>query len=340
MPNLTEMDLKQQLKSKNFASLYFLYGEEGYLTKYYTKELQKAVIGEQEGFNLHVFYGESLELDNLCEALETLPLLSQKKFIKILDLNLEKLDEKKFENVISNLPDTVVLAICQIDAEFNVKKSAKNSRFLKFLEKNGAVLKLEKLSSIALRRQLIFWAKRLDTFISENNAAKIVEKCGNNLSFLKHELCKICAFSGYSEVTAEMIDEVASFNLDTTVFVLIKAIMAKNYCEIYRQLDLLFSMKEEPIAILASIASSYVDFYRVKVAIESGKDILNLGKIFDYKGKMFRLDIAKRECKKISKKHIKNCLDIIAKTDYMLKSSKMNEKVLLEEVIVKISLIV
>lgn len=59
MARITEQKLKEQIKSKDFSSLYFLYGEESYLVKHYaSKIVEGAVPKGMEAFNLHLLDGE------------------------------------------------------------------------------------------------------------------------------------------------------------------------------------------------------------------------------------------------------------------------------------------
>ncbi len=103
-------------------------------------------------------------------------------------------------------------------------------------------------------------------------------------------------------------------------------------------LDILLFKKEEPIAILSVMASSYIDMYRVNAALQSGKNIQAVAEIFDYKRKMFRLENAQTQLKYDVnlKKSLRGYIDLITKTDVMLKSSRMDPKILLEKLIVKL----
>ena len=76
------------------------------------------------------------------------------------------------------------------------------------------------------------------------------------------------------------------------------AIVAGNYSKAYELLDILFYQNEEPIAILAVLATSYVDMYRVRACIQSGQAVSTLSQYFDYKGKEFKLKNAERDSAK------------------------------------------
>ncbi len=67
-----------------------------------------------------------------------------------------------------------------------------------------------------------------------------------------------------------MVEELVPKSTETTVFLLAGALVAGDYEKAYTLLDVLFYQREEPIAILGALATSYVDMYRVRAALESG----------------------------------------------------------------------
>ena len=112
---------------------------------------------------------------------------------------------------------------------------------------------------------------------------------GNDLQTLYNEIEKLCAYTKEGEITKEAIDLNVIRNFETTVFLLANAIVAGQYNKAYELLDMLFYQNEEPIAILAVLATSYVDMYRVRACIQSGQAVSTLSQYFDYKGKEFKL---------------------------------------------------
>ena len=225
-----------------------------------------------------------------------------------------------------------------MNINLDLKRSSKWSNFIKFFEKYGEILNLPIMNKLKLQRQLIKWTEKMSCSLSEKNAQLIIEKCGNNLLTLKNELEKLCAYAAGSEITSEVINCVTVENFEANVFELTKAIMAQNYDRAFEVLDILFFKKEEPIAILSVMASNYIDIYRVKVAEFSGKNIYDVAEIFDYKRKMFRLENAQRYSKNISMKSLRKCINLLAKTDEQLKSSRLDSKILLEKLITKFAI--
>lgn len=339
MPNITEFDLKNQIKSEKFENLYFLFGEEKYLINYYTNKLISKILGTTiNEFNFQIF--KSLEdIDTLESSVEALPLMSNVKCIKIVDLDIEKLSSenlKKFKEIISNLPDTTILIISQINIDINLKKSSKWTTFLKLLSKHGNVLELKKLSKSALCNQIISWANSLSCQISEKSTQTLINYVGENLIDLKVELEKLCAFCIDREITQIDIDALVIKKMEANIFDLAKAISNKELTKALNIINVLFFKREEPITILSILSSAYIDMYRVKVTKNANEKISKLSDFFDYKGKSFRIDIAERNSYNLSLKKIRKSINLLLETDLKLKSSKVDSKILMEKLIVKL----
>lgn len=340
MPRVTEADLKSDIKNSKFDKLYFLFGEEKYLIRHYSNKLTESILGKGYlDFNYQKFSSSGSTIDEIADAVEALPIMAEKKCVLVTDLDIEGMnatDQKKLGELISDIPDTTVLIISQVTLDINLKKSAKWKKFISGLEKSGTVISIDKMGSVAIERQLMSWAKKCGTILSQINAGKIVKLCGSDLLTLKNETEKLCAYVGQNEVTEQDIDLLITKNLETTVFVLSNALMSGDYNKAYKQLDLLFYQREEPVAILAVLASSYIDLYRARVAIESGENSKVLSEIFDYKNKEFRIKNAERDSRKMSTECIKESINIITETDLALKSSRTNSRILMEEMLSKL----
>lgn len=340
MSNITESELKSNIKSGNISNIYILLGEEKLLIKYYTGKLIDKILGKNYlEFNYQVFCGTGTEIDDIADAVNTLPLMAHSKCVKVVDLDIDSMssqDMDKLNQMMSDVPETTKLILTYPTLEIDLKKSSKWKKFIASTEKVADILDLQKLNKSALEKQLVSWTQKYNCTLSLNNAAKIVELCGNDLLTLRNEIEKLCAFTDGNEITSDIIDTVVTKNLETTVFALSDAIIANNYNKAYKQLNLLFYQKEEPVAILAVLSSAYIDMYRVRAAIERKESASIVSKYFDYKNKDFRIRNAERNVRNISIEYLRECINILAQTDLELKSSRTDNKILLQKMIAKL----
>ena len=105
--------LIRDLKDGTFAPLYIITGEESYLKEYYLRALKEKVVDPTfADFNLIEFEGKSMTHEQLSEAIDSYPAMSEKKLIVVTDFDLFK-PPAGFSDVLpsllSDLPEYVCL---------------------------------------------------------------------------------------------------------------------------------------------------------------------------------------------------------------------------------------
>jgi len=160
-----------------------------------------------------------------------------------------------------------------------------------------------------------------------------VQSVGGDLNLLQNELAKLCAFAN-GEITRTHIDQVCIKSIDAKSFDMVKAVAAGNGTAALRLLDELFQQKVAPQMLLGSLVANYVDLFRASVALQSGKRAEDPAKLFDYKGKTFRLQNAGRMAQRMNPVQIKRSLDLLDQADRRLKSSGMNDRLVMEQCVI------
>lgn len=340
MTPFTDKDLKKDITSGSLKNLYFLYGEEKYLISVYEKRLiDKILGGKMSGFDYMLFDSPEPDFYNISLALESFPVTGGKKCVVIRDLNLDTLkaeESQKLYDIISDIPEFSVFIISQSTLQMDSKLSAKWNKFMKFLSKYGSPVIFQKTSKAAAAKQLVRWAKLLNKTLSEKNALIIIERCGRDFNVLRNELEKVCALESGEEINEETIKSITTATLETNVFNMCKEIMSGNYPNAYKYMEILFYNREEPIAILAAIASNFIDMYRVRAAVESGMKTGDVSKYFDYKNKEFKLNIAEKNSRYMSMVNIRKAIKILTKADLRLKDTGAEPRIIMDELIIKI----
>ncbi len=340
MPKITESDLKKQIKNNNLSNFYLIYGSEKFLINYYEKLLVESIVEKkQSSFNYNLFDKDDIDINLLKTCIETFPINSDKKCVLIKNLNLDGMNAKQITDIceiITDIPDTCTLLIIQTTIEVNEKKSSKWKKFITHVSKFGNIIEINQKTQTSLEKQIISWAKKRDKILSSENASRILSMCGKNLNDLKNEIEKLCALESESEIKLSTIDNIVTKNLESNVFELCKLLIAGDIAKAYECLGVLFFQREEPIMILSAIASNYIDMYRVKVAIESGQSPTAVSSIFDYKGKDFKIKNAERNLRYMSLNQIRQSIYLLLETDVKLKSSRVDARIILEEMIVKL----
>ena len=339
MARIGESEIKEQIKSGSFSNVYFIYGEEGYLKEYYVKKLKdKLVNPDFADFNFHQYEAKNSSIDDILQDAQMLPMMSEYNFILVHDYPLEKntSDVDALKEFFKDIPESCVLVFWYDSIEIDLKKSAKWKSIENLFAKAGSSVNLEKRSEGETAKLIVNSAKKRNCTIDMNNARYLISVSGNDIQTLFSELEKICAYASGREITKQDIDSLAVKSLQAKVYDLSKFILNSNSDGAYSVLNTLFAQKEEPISILAVISSCYIDMYRVKCAKAANQNENELSNYYSYKGREFLIRNASRDCRNISFEALRNSIDVLQKTDELMKSSSIDKNLLLEETIAKL----
>ncbi len=344
---MTEQDLKQHLSGGALSPLYFFYGEEPYLIAHYASRLvEKAVPpDDMAAFNLHVFDGTSLSLDELEAAVEALPLMGDNTCVWVKDYDAGAANAAATERmtaILKTVAEPCVLVFSVTAMEPDMKKNAKWKAFLKEVDKRGVSVAFVRRTTSETAALLVRGAKKRGCALDTATANLMIEQCGNELFLLLNELDKLCAVVGNGGTTTpDTVKTAAVKQLDASVYELSKALLQKRYDAAYDCIMRLFACGEEPIRILAVLSESYADLYRAKIAAIGGVQASALSQDFvSYRGREFRLRNAARDCRNLSVPALRECLQILGVADTRMKSNASSlHRLILEETVARLILV-
>ena len=164
----------------------------------------------------------------------------------------------------------------------------------------------------------------------------IVELVGDDINSLRNELNKLCAFTKSGVITKETVQQVSVKTVEASVFNLSKHILNCNSSSALSLLDELFFTKVEPMAIFYNISSIFTDMYRLFAAQENGENTKSVATLYQYKNKEFLLDKAAVNLKKFDRKKLNLCLEALFDADKKLKSFSLEQRIVLEQLIIKL----
>lgn len=345
MAQFNEDALKKQIKSAEFARVYFIYGDEGYLKQHYANLIcEKTVSKDFADFNLKKLEGKDTSLNEIYDCISSFPMMSDYSCTLVKDYHLTefigdrgKLDEE-FLSVITDMPETSVLVFWMDTIEVD-EKNSKWSKVIKLIDEAGVCAKIDKRTRPALEKLLISSASKKGCTLSKECASYIINLVGEDMSTLQNELSKVCAYVKSGEITKQDIDATVIVSVEAKIFQLSKMIVKGEADKAYENLQNLFKLREEPIVILAVLSKAFVDMYRVKAAKEAGVPYKQLADHFAgniYKTKMFTLDSAATDGNGYTMAQLKNALQILSDADRRMKSTSEDKKIILEEVILRL----
>lgn len=186
--------LIRDLKNGEFAPLYIISGEETYLKEYYLRQLREKVVDPAfADFNLIEFEGKGLTVEQLTEAIDSYPAMSEKKLIIVSDFDLFKPPagfSDVLPGILGDLPEYVCLVFYYDVLE---GKPDKRTKLYKTLEKTACFAEF----SHQEERELVAWLERraraLGCSIAPEDASYMIFLCGNSMTNLAGEMEKAAA---------------------------------------------------------------------------------------------------------------------------------------------------
>lgn len=340
MPAITESEFKEQLSSGRLSRVYAIIGEEKYMVRRAAQRLMKKASGESFlDFNRKDFTNES-PVDDIADAVEALPFMADHKCVTVADFNVDEKNQdeiQKLTELLTSPPQETTLIFWYPTLEYDGRK-AKWKNFFKQVEAAGSVLICKRRDAAELCRLLLREAEKAGCTMKKETVNLLLDYVGTDLKSLLNEMEKLTAYCNGGEITAQIIEELVPKSTETTVFLMVNALVGGDYERAYRLMDLLFYRNEEPIAILGALSSSYVDMYRVRASLSSGFSSSAPASYGEYKGKEFRLRNGERNSRKLTMEGIKESLHLLLEADMALKGSRMDSRVVLDSLIAKLLL--
>ncbi len=344
MAIIEEARLKDELKAGRLARVYFLYGEEHFLTKTYETKIIEAALGKEPSDLNLVCWKEAPSADTLSDFAESMPFFSEYKVILLSDLEADSIDAAQvnaYVEIIENLPDTTVLIISQTGIEIDPKKpKAKMKKLMEAAETYGVLCELkhmgvQQLAGLAMRK-----AERLGCHISDANAVMLVEMCGRDMNLLSIEVQKLCDYVTSGDIAAETIQSLVPKPVDASIYSLATELFSGNKAKAFRILDELFLQHLEVVAIMAALSGHFVDCYRAKMAQLAGRRAYDAAAAYNYpRNRTFVMTNAFPAVKYLSVDYLKQCVDILYRTNKLLHSSNSDARILLERALTEISVL-
>ena len=329
--------LKSDLRAKTVKRLYFFHGEEVFLLQHYLQQMKKLLVDElTESFNYHRLTNENFDIQNFADAVENLPMMSDNTFVWVEEIDPFKLtesDRTKVAEILSDIPDYCTVVFTYETTPWNPDKRMK--KLWDAVYNNGEIVEFAKQS----QRDLIAWVTR--QFASQNKRIKtdlcayLIDITGGTMTTLRSEIVKICAYSGSDEIKKSDIDAVTEPVLDAAVFDLTSMLGQGNYGAALVKLQLLLKMQQEPIAILGSIGSQFRQISAARIVIDKGKgvfDLMQLAGMREYPAKK-----AMESARRYRPEFCEIAANLIAETDYKMKTSFDEKERLLEILILRLA---
>ena len=245
---------------------YLLYGTEKFLID---KEV-KNIINKSgiEEINISKY---DLELNTLNEILDdanTVSLFSNNKLIIVENAFIfNRVQNKKIDNVeileayLKNSSDTIIIFID------NNEKIDSAKKLVKLIKEKGIIKEFNPLKNINSSVKAMFD----DYKISDSSINLLIDRVGNNLELIYQEVEKLKIYKIDDKTIANKdIEDVVVENINVDIFKFVDDIINKNKKSAIKTYKELLKLNEEPIKIVALLASKFRLMYQANKLAKKG----------------------------------------------------------------------
>lgn len=285
MTVLTRDDLRNQLKRREFAPVYLLFGAETYLRDLAARAIADLVLADsslREFNEIEFSLSSSSPVQHALAAAEQMPMISARRVVKISNVvvsasggkdTLKEEDADALAAYLNRPAETSVV----IFVAGELDKRRKIAKLL--LEKSRAV-EFKQLED----GELIVWAqtklKELKAEADDRAVRQLIGLVGNNVRRLTNEIEKLSvAALPDSLITFELIESLVPDSREISNFDLTDSLLARNKTRSLSILKKILDDGAEPLMILGLIASNFRRLYMSKELMRNGVERREVARI-------------------------------------------------------------
>lgn len=239
--------INEHIKTRNFKSIYLLYGEEAYLRNQYRDKLVTALCPDGDEMNRTRFEGKGISTDEVISLAETLPFFAERRVIIIEDSGWFKSGNQEMEAFLDNIPDTTVFLFVeeQVDERIRLFKTVKNS---------GYAANMKKPTDSELIKWIGVQCRKEGKKMEEAAARFLVEQAGTNMHMLQMELEKIFSYTMERDsITLDDVLLMCSNQVENQIYKMLDAIGNRDRERALSLYHDLLALREPAMSILSKL---------------------------------------------------------------------------------------
>ena len=212
----------RSIQERQFKPIYYLMGEEAYYIDRISEYLVDSVLTEdQKDFNLTVLYGAETDINQVIQAAQRYPMMSEYQVVLVKEAqNLKNLDP--LSSYLKNPQPATILVFCHKNGVLDGRKKVAGD-----IGRAGYLFESKLLKDNALPGFIGGYVKRKGMDIDAKSVSLLVEYIGADLNRMASEIDKL-AITGARMVTPELIEEHIGVSKDYNIFELRNALLQKD----------------------------------------------------------------------------------------------------------------
>ncbi len=255
-------------------SIFLFYGEDSFSSSQKILLWKKEFIKKFGDDSIETIDGKSLNPSEFSTNIEAIPFLSEKRLIIVNDfLEKGKTDNQK------QVADNLSKATDQCIILFHENKAPdKRTVLFKRISKLGKIEEFRTLTPPEVSKWITERAKKENIKIDFGTINYLSEHCGPSLWTISSELEKLKIYASGKEISKEMIDEVATQSLSSSIFKLTDSVAQKNVKESLKTFGILNESGEDLMMIFFMLVRHFRILLQVHEMLSKGEKPFSITK--------------------------------------------------------------
>lgn len=333
---MTENEILNDLKKKEYAPIYFLQGEEPFYIDQISNYIEENVISEADkGFNQTIMYGKDCSMIQVLGNAKRFPMMAEKQLVLVKEAQYlqdfkTEAGRDMLEAYCKNPVPSTILVFCHKYTNLNG-----TFKLSKVLKKESVLLTTKAIRDYQLPGWIKSYMDSKGIKATEKAIQLLADHIGTNLERLTNEINKLLINVDESTVIDDLhIDKYVGINKDYNVFELQKAIIFKDAVKANRIVKYFGANPKEhhPIPIIALLYGFFARVLKAHMATDkSQKGLTTYLKVSPYAVKDYMAAARNYSTGKV----LQN-IGFLHKADLVVKgveSSQIKEGVILKQLV-------
>ena len=255
-------DFKAELQKGIIHNNYFFNDEESFLKDKAFQKLKTALVPPKVmDFNFEMFFGEETKVNEVIEALQSPPLISDKKLVILRNFQSMHITYKK--KIVEYLEKPIPDAVFVIETDKVNTRTGMYAKIAKLAQTYYFYHPYNESEAIRfLREESAVLNKTID-----NDAARImVDYIGLNFQELHSELEKVALYSATkSNITPEDVQACIGISKGNTIYELQNALAQRNLGQSIKVLENLIANNMSPVLIVIMLTRFYTTLWDILI---------------------------------------------------------------------------
>jgi DNA polymerase-3 subunit delta len=330
--------LFEGLSRRKFHRLYLLYGDEEFMKKEFLSGLIRAVLpGENRVFNLDIFYGDEFDRDAFDDRMNSFPLFADNRMVIVKKFDaLSVANKDHLIETTGRIPDSLTLVV---ESSASKPDNARLKKLKTIADSKGLSFRFQELSEKETIDRVRSRIEKEGCRIDEDALALLVESVGTGLMDLSNEVEKILMTVAKGEtIDKEKVEAVVGKYRVESVFAFLDSMKAESLGRTVKSISRLIDAGEEPVFLMAMLIRRVLLLMQMKALSQERREGSRGTGRPETEINPYIFRIVERQAGFFEYEELDLLLENLIWADALLKSSKIEPRIVLEEAFLAFSL--